>query len=503
MHNALNAWADKLQHATFPALPSSSEKLAQRSADDDADMWRLAQIVEKDPGLTISLLRRVNDSNNKRLRSEVTTVEHGLMMLGMSQIRSLPGAVPLIDRVGEPKGRQRAMRLIARGHHAAHQARELARLRKDFEPDEIYLVAMLHNLGETLLWLYAPAKMAQIEELTAQQQMEPEEAQYVVLGFGLDHLTLALARRWGLPDMLHESLKGESAQKPRIYGVMLAVQLARAAERGWYQAETTAVVDQIAEYLGLAFGDTVARIHRFAVEAAHETACYRAVPSAAMLLYPSQPEAAPGWKQETPDEAVAPPAEESTQPAPLPEIDKTVAAFCLSPQLHILRQSLQALENGIRSRTLTLQQVLSITMDGLHDGIGLNRVVFALLTQERHQLRARAIAGADNDPGFNRFVVELNGAHLFTRMMDKPQALWLNDDNRTKFWPLVPRPFQRVIRTNSFFVLSIFVKGKPIGLFYADRHAASCQLDARAYHRFKQLGLLAVKALESIAESVE
>ena len=139
-------------------------------------------------------------------------------------------------------------------------------------------------------------------------------------------------------------------------------------------------------------------------------------------------------------------------------------------------------------------------MDGMHDGIGLNRVVFALLTQERHQLRARAIAGSDNDPAFNRFLIELNGAHLFTRLMEKPQALWINDTNRVKFWPLVPRPFQRIIRGNSFLVLSVFVKGKPVGMFYADRHSAACHLDAHAYHRFKQLGMLAAQAMESVSE---
>lgn len=507
MHNALNAWADRLQHTTLPALPSSSDRLAQLSADEEVSMWNLAKIVERDPGLTISLLRRVNDSNNKkRLRTEVTTVEHGLMMLGMGQIRTLPGSVPLIDKVGEPQGRQRAMQLIARSYHAAHQARELALLRKDMEPDEIFLAALLHDLGETLLWLYAPAKMKQLEELTARQRIKPEEAQYVALGYGLNHLTLALARHWGLPDLMQESLKAESAQKPRIYGVMLAVQLARLAERGWYRPEVTALLEQIGEYIGLDFGATAARVHRFAAEAAQATACYRALPAAVLLLHPSRSEAAPGWKPEPPAEE-APPAETSP-PAQPPRAQPVAAenddaAFCLSPQLHILRQSLQELEAGIRQRSLTLQNILSLTMDGLHDGIGLNRVVFALLTQERHQLRARAIAGANTDPLFSRFVIELNGAHLFTRMMEKPQALWLNEENRTKFWPLVPKPFQHIIRTDSFYVLSLFVRNKPIGLLYADRHAASCALDARAYHRFKQLGLLAAKALNSVAETVE
>lgn len=499
MHNTLNAWADKLQHAVLPALPQTVAELARLSADDNVNMWNLARVVEKDPGLCVALLRRVNNGSQKRLRTEVTTVEHAMMMLGMTQLRTLPKAIPLIQRAGDPVGREQALRLMARSYHAAWQARELARLRKDLEPDEVFLPALLHHLGEILLWLYAPAKMTQIEELTTQQQMEPEEAQYVVLGFGLDHLTLMLARRWGLPTLLQDSLKSESAHQPRVYGIMLAVQLARAAAQGWYRAATTSVLEHIADYLGHDFGYAAAQTHRYAAEAAHLADCYASAPAATLLLHPSQPEAAPGWKP-TP-----PPAEDQGTPRPqagdLPA--EATAAFCLAPQLHILRRSLQELQAGMKAGNLTLQKILSLTMDGMHDGIGLNRVVFSLLTQERHQLRARAIAGADNDPVFKRFLIELNGAHLFTRLMEKPQALWINDTNRLKFWPIVPKPFQRIIGGNSFFVLSVFVKERPVGLFYADRHSMDCALDPHAYHRFKQLGLLAAKAMEMVSGEKE
>jgi len=502
MHNTLNAWADKLQHAVLPALPQTVAELTRLSADDNVNMWNLARVVERDPGLCVALLRRVNNGGQKRLRTEVTTVEHAMMMLGMTQLRALPKAVPLIQRAGDAVGRERALRLMARSYHAAWQARELARLRKDLEPDEIFLPALLHNLGEILLWLYAPAKMTQIEELTSQQQMEPQEAQYVVLGFGLDHLTLMLARRWGLPTLLRDSLKAESAQQPRVFGIMLAVQLARAAEQCWYRAATSVVLEQIAEYTGHDFDYISSHVHRNAVDAARMADCYSVTPAAALLLYPAQPEAAPGWKPELP--AQEPSSAATATTAPVAEVtQETTAAFCLAPQLHILRRALHEMQEGIKAGNLTLQKILSLTMDGMHDGIGLNRVVFALLTQERHQLRARAIAGADNDPQFNRFLIELHGAHLFTRLMEKPQALWINDTNRVKFWPIVPKPFQRIIGGNSFFVLSVFVKERPVGLFYADRHSMDCALDAHAYHRFKQLGLLAAKAMEMVSGEKE
>ena len=126
-------------------------------------------------------------------------------------------------------------------------------------------------------------------------------------------------------------------------------------------------------------------------------------------------------------------------------------------------------------------------MNAMHQGLGLNRVVFALLTQHRTHLRPRSIVGVHNDPHFTKFAITLGANTLFDRLMEKPQSLWLDEHNRTKFWPAVPVDFQRLIKVNRFYVMSVFVKGKPIGLFYADRASNSCELDEKCYKLFKQL----------------
>jgi hypothetical protein len=102
-------------------------------------------------------------------------------------------------------------------------------------------------------------------------------------------------------------------------------------------------------------------------------------------------------------------------------------------------------------------------------------------------LRARGIVGSVNDPLFNRFSIDLVSHNLFVRLMEKPQSLWLNDDNRGKFFPLIPINFHKMVRNDSFFVMSLFVRNKPVGMFYADRHTSTCHLDKEAYKRFKHL----------------
>ncbi|MFA5626802.1 MAG: HDOD domain-containing protein [Thiohalomonadaceae bacterium] len=496
MHNTLNLWVDKLQHVTLPAMSPTVEELDRLSANENAQFWQLAQVAERDPGICIALLRHINTGRQNKLRSEVNTIENALMMLGLTQLRSLLKSLVLMSKVENSANKQKFLRLMAQSYHAAWQARELARLRKDMEVDEIFLATLLHCQGAMLLWLYAPGKMEQIEKLATEKQIPHIQAQYAVLGFGLNHLSLMLARRWNLPSLLQESLKSENAKQPRTYNIMLAVQLARAAEQGWYHAGTTTVLQQLSDYMNLDFSQITSKCHRVAVEAARQIIECPATPAAARLIYPGQAEAEPNWTPEN-TTITNDPATTKTVPNKEPTV-----ALCLSPQLHILRRSLHELQAGSKTKRLDLQNILSLAMDAMHDGTGLERVVFAQLSQYQ-QLRARAIAGADNDPVFSRFVIELNTDNLFTRLMQKPQAIWINDSNREKFWPIVPKAFQQIIRCDSFFVLSVFVNDKPIGLLYADRITNHCALDSRAYHRFKQTGLLIAQAMGNMHEQAD
>lgn len=134
----------------------------------------------------------------------------------------------------------------------------------------------------------------------------------------------------------------------------------------------------------------------------------------------------------------------------------------------------------------------------MHDGIGLNRVVFARYNSEENCLQGQVIKGAENDPVFNRFQISLQETNLFTHLLDKPQAVLVNQQSRAKFWPLVPDEFQKIIATNSFVAMSVFHKDKPYGIFYADRHSPNCQIESRSYNYFKTLVTHTSKVLQQL-----
>lgn len=465
MHANLLSWLDTLEEAQLPALAHSAERLTQLARRDSASIPTLASVVEKDPGLTLALLRRTQALKKRRLESRVTTVAHALMLLGLTRAREIAAEVPVLDGyVDDPALRARLLSLYARANHAAVQAYDWAELRLDIEPDEVQLAAQLRGLAELLLWLKAPAQMQEVEARSAGKP-EREPAERAVFGFAFDELTAALAQRWGLPELLYDSLSPEHAGSPRVMGIELASQLAYATENGWYNAGITALLERIAAYLHQEFPEAVARVHRTAVAAAHANKAMNAPQAAALLLHPAMPEARP--------EHVPDPGGHSADPA-------------------LYRQALQDLEGR---PGLDPASVLALTLEAMQQGVGLTRVVFATLSKDHHHLRARQALGDDGDTAFRHFNIALSGDNLFGKLMARPQAIWISPTNHARFAPLLPEDLHRLTGTNEFCAVSAFIGGQPLGLFYADRYGAPRPLDAEAYHQVKQLALAAARAI--------
>jgi len=490
MNESLAEWVKKLDESCLPALRANTERLKQLAADENADLGQLVTLIESDPGLTLRLMRYINNLRHKHLRSEISTVRHALMMLGLSHVQQIPQNVPAVEDLDGPL-RERLLHHFNRSFHAAYQARDWAHLNRDMVADELYMAALLHNLGETLLDLFAPQEMERLREMIREKQMESDEAEYIVFGFTADQLTTELARLWRLPSILIDSLHSENAQHSRVLNVMLASQLAEVSEHGWYTHTTYELLEQIADLLFADIASIATLVHRNAVEAARESTQFDVPHPAVKLLYPvslqdesEEPEERTENRQDTPPKK--PESENETD-------------FCLLPQRQVLVRVLKQL--AAADESTPLKEIISLALEGMHEGLGLNRVVFTMLTPDKSQLRARGIIGSENDSQFSRFVVDLNSHNLFSRLMEKPQSLWLKEDNRGKFFPLIPIQFHKLTRNDSFFVMSLFVRNKPVGMFYADRHTSACQLDAETYKRFKHVVAQVSHTLSQVVKS--
>ena len=81
---SVEAWVSKLTAESIPVLPQSVERLAQLRAKAEYIRPRdISQAVLHDPMLTLSVLRFLRLQRTDRMLTDITTVEHAVMMMGV------------------------------------------------------------------------------------------------------------------------------------------------------------------------------------------------------------------------------------------------------------------------------------------------------------------------------------------------------------------------------------------------------------------------------------
>jgi HD-like signal output (HDOD) protein len=466
MAASLETWVTKIKDKPIPVLAQSIEKLNRLCANDDTSIQQIVDVVEQDPGLTVQLLRTCNSKDGGRLQREITSVQQAIMLVGTQALAGMAKKLPTLDESLQEPAKSQVLRTFCRAYHAGYQAVYWAKLRRDMTPDEVFAASQLHFLGEMILALHAPEQLLAVFEMRREKSIAYEEAQYIILGFTFDQLSLAIATAWQLPQLVQDALQAENANNPRGFGIMLAVQLARAAAIDWYSDKMASIHENVSELLDLPVDEIVKQTHQLAVKVAQHTHFYGVLQSASLLPLIKSESITQGIKQTVASDYQA--------------------DICLTPQVSVLKTVLEKLKVALGNNH-NVDEIIHICLTGFHDGIGLNRVVYAQPDIEKRNLSAKAVIGADNDPVFNRFSIQVNQAQLFQHLIDKTQAVCINDNNRNKYWSMVPPEFQKMIGTNSFVAMSIFVENELHGIVYADRHTSSCQIDTASYNYFKKM----------------
>jgi hypothetical protein len=122
---------------------------------------------------------------------------------------------------------------------------------------------------------------------------------------------------------------------------------------------------------------------------------------------------------------------------------------------------------------------------------GSARVVFAMLNQDRTRLRTRLALGGKPEDGLRRLDLDLSQKNLFTALMGKPQSLWLNRDNAKSYQGYLPPALRRLMGAHGAYMMSLFVRDRPLGLLYGD----GSSLSEQGYRQFRDLCLEASEAL--------
>lgn len=462
----LDAW----QPANLPMLQATQEALRSAQVSTSASSpGALAAIVARDPFLTVQVLAYVNSIPRGSFASDITSLEHALMLLGVEQFYDRFSRRPVLERLLEKEpARLRVLHgRLSQCLLAGLLAREVARIRLDNKAEEVFLGALLHDLIEPLLLLSHPQRIAPMHWHSHSNLLLSDPAlQQQLLGFSYQTLLQHYASQIGMPYLLAGLMCDQQLDRPRNYSVQLAVQGARASLLGWWRPEQEAATQQLAEFLKLPVSEWALRQQALQLQHAR----WNAFPAIALPAM---------WLPMLPGEWAEPP------------VAKPVSTQL---DLNILAQVTTQLKLA-GERKADVGQIMTLLFKGLRLGLGLMRV--ALLTQDKatNQLKLRFAIGFADDHPLRHQPIALNTPHLFTRLMGKTQSLFYGDSNRRNLQAYLPSPL-RPEPERDWVAMSLWVRANPLGLLYADGGSTHPQLDADNYPHFKAVMLTALAALE-------
>lgn len=493
-------WLERLSPGALPVFAHTRALLIQQRQRVEAIGARdIALAVLSDPLATLQLLHGAN-LRGSRLGSEVTTAEGALMMLGIGRYLEEASQLSILEE--SPLAREAkhmaALRALARRiHHAAWQTRDFAALHNDVRAEEVQVAAILHAAPECLLLVRAPREALRL--LRLRRRLPAAEAERQVLGISLGELRLPLLAGWNIPEQLRDLLDPDYADKSRQIILKASLNIAEHAQKGWWDESLLEAYQALAGIENMPVEEVIGTAHGNAIRA-ERAAEWIGVPGAGVWL----PMLPGPWPEEADEEEAVPQAQPQSlastetrkqpSPAAIPPQEETPHAICPMPDKAVLRATLDNIERHLDG-SLNLNQMSAIILKGLHDGLGLSRILFAMVTPDGLQTRSRFTLGIPASDPLRQFAFDLRARDLFGQLMGKMQGVWLNAGNREKLWPMIAPPMQAMIGSSDFYAMSLHANGKPLGLIYADRGHGECGLDPHTYTDFKMLCLQAARGL--------
>ena len=232
------AWIRHFERANLPVLAATVEALDALKIDiDDVAPRDIANVIENDPLMSLKTLiwagKHLTENvsaMHSTLANEIETVNAALVSAGIARFYRKFDQLDSVETrlIALPEAQRGLDRVLARSTAAADFARDWAGYRNDSEIEVIAEAAMLHDIAEMLVWIFAPTLALQMQSMQEHDvHARTRDIQKSVLGITLNELQLAILTEWRLPSLFKRLMDDAHAGSSQVKNVVLATKLSR------------------------------------------------------------------------------------------------------------------------------------------------------------------------------------------------------------------------------------------------------------------------------------
>ena len=197
----------------LPTLPTVVEKLGQAIRDPNSDMGSVSAIIEDDPAMMARILKVVN-SAFYGTAEPVVSIRQAVTRMGFHAVENIAMATSVIQTMSTTNGceldaEQFWRHCISCGITVTVlYERTRTNLRRTYEPEQLRLAGLLHDIGKVVLIRYFAAEFGRAIVISREKKIPLLLAEQEVLG--CDHTAIGawLGQRWRLPIAMNEVVRG-------------------------------------------------------------------------------------------------------------------------------------------------------------------------------------------------------------------------------------------------------------------------------------------------------
>ncbi|MEC7815535.1 MAG: HDOD domain-containing protein [Pseudomonadota bacterium] len=433
--NSTQAWVSYLSKVELPVLANTLRRIDELTDSTNSTVNELANVILNDAQLTSQVLRLSNTVFYNQTRTQVSTVSRAITLIGFNSVKSMAISSLVVDTLLKRNDRPHLLRCLARALHAAVQARCLMPKRTDHALEEVFIGALLMNIGELAFWSCETEQATELEQRLRLDE-SPIDAQKAVLHTTFTEITRGLVDAWALGPFIKEVVAPGQAHSMASSLVRHSVEMARVSEQGWSGAEMDKVLERLSEDVG----ETPAAIRdqlKVNAEEASKVATSLGIPQVAALM--------PGSRNTAAGSGIAAPAMDADL------------------QLQILRDLTHTL-----AEKPDINEVCQLVIEGIHRAIGMQRVALLMSDRTGNDLIPRKVGGRGTEQWRDLFIVHKDGTGALGKLLPSGSAGIFKPAKGAE-----GVAFDRWLGKVPALVGTLTAKGRLVGMFYADNAAAA------------------------------
>ncbi len=476
----------RMRHKSdFPALSESVSAINKIANSETESIDKLSNTILKDFALTNKLLRLVNSAYFRPAGGgNISTVSRAVIVLGFEAVRNIAITVLLFEHLQNKGNANQLKEDFLRANLAGVLAKDIGAAAKMRDLEQSFICSLFHSLGRLLSQFYFPEESDEIRRVMAQKSCAEDSAAMQVLGITFEEMGIAIARQWGFPPLIVNSMRKLPAgpvRKPAQQEDRLRVLSGFSNELCDVIAQATPEARERELKKSMArFAEAVAldqkEVHQTVQRAVEEVADF------ARIIHLNLPQTTFGkqmrsFANASADENAAVDGKKQANPEdgtvlgesdPLSGLDSGAGAQPVDAQA-VLTAGIQDISNTLIDG-FQLNDVLRIILETMYRAMGFNRIVLCIRDAKAGVMQGRFGFGVDANEVAKAFRFPLSFTpDIFHAATSKGVDLLISDINDPKIAGRIPDWYRKAVSANSFVLFPLNIKGNSVALIYADR----------------------------------